>query len=216
VFDRIHPMFEQRSFIVLNIVRLVTCLAIPVLLADPMMSVALLLIVACVSILISFRNFFGTDGSDQMIVIVYVSLLVYASSANALVRDSAVAFLGGQCILSYVSAGIAKAVSPVWRDGLALRRIFSTETYGVAVVRKTLSLLPQSVNVALCWTVILVESLFFLVVFAPWQVCLIFLAWGLVFHLVNAVAMGLNTCFWAFPAAYPAVLLLNHWLAIKP
>jgi len=215
LFARIRFIFEYRSFVAVNGIRLAACLALPWVLGDHVLAFALLFVVASISILISFRNFVGADGSDQMNVIVFVSLAVYALTSDRFIQDAALAFLGAQCILSYVVSGVAKAVSPSWRNGIALRQIFRTATYGLPAAERALNALPQAVNRALCWTVIVVESSFFLAIFLPWPICIAFLAWGIVFHLSNAVVMGLNTFFWAFLAAYPAVLVLNHWLALK-
>ena len=41
---------------------------------------------------------------------------------------------------------------------------------------------------------------------------ILFLAWGVVFHIANAFTMGLNTFFWSFLATYPALLYLWHVL----
>jgi len=35
---------------------------------------------------------------------------------------------------------------------------------------------------------------------------LVFLGWGLAFHLMNALVMGLNSFLWAFLATYGAII----------
>jgi len=45
--------------------------------------------------------------------------------------------------------------------------------------------------------------------------CLALVAWGVLFHLMNAVVMGLNSFFWAFvatcpPAIYCSIVVGNH------
>jgi hypothetical protein len=45
----------------------------------------------------------------------------------------------------------------------------------------------------------------------PWR--LLFLGWGVAFHLGCAVVMGLNNFLWAFIATYPALLFAADWLA---
>lgn len=37
-----------------------------------------------------------------------------------------------------------------------------------------------------------------------------FFAWGLLFHLANALVMGLNSFIWAFVATYPAILFTKE------
>jgi hypothetical protein len=54
-----------------------------------------------------------------------------------------------------------------------------------------------------------------LVAFAPWvpsPVGLMLLGSGLVFHLLVALTMGLNTFLFAFAAAYPAALYTSNLL----
>ena len=45
-------------------------------------------------------------------------------------------------------------------------------------------------------------------------------AWGVAFHVMNAVVMGLNSFFWSFAATYPAVIFCaigpGYGLAITP
>jgi hypothetical protein len=215
LFAHIQFIFEHRSLVAVNVIRLAACLALPWVLGDRALAFTLFLTVASISILISFRNFVGADGSDQMAVIIFVSLAIYTLTSDRFIQYAALLFIGAQCVLSYVVSGIAKAISPTWRSGVALRQIFRTGTYGVPAAERALYAMPQAINVALCWMVIVVESLFFLVIFLPWPVCGLFLAWGIVFHVGNAIVMGLNTFLWSFVAAYPAILVLNHWFALK-
>jgi hypothetical protein len=69
---------------------------------------------------------------------------------------------------------------------------------------------PKTINYFLCWTIILVESLFFLFVFIPAPYFLVFLLWGIAFHIYNAGAMGLNNFLWAFIGTYPAIIFVNQ------
>ena len=64
----------------------------------------------------------------------------------------------------------------------------------------------RGVGVALCWSVIVMETLFPLCLVVPQPWGWPFLGWGVAFHLLCAVIMGLNSFFWAFVATYPALL----------
>lgn len=158
------------------------------------------------TLLFTYRRGFGDDGSDQMNSILLVTLLLCVRpGASALVLELGLVFIALQACLSYASAGIAKLVSPTWRSGEAIYRIFNTGAYGVPAIARLLRG-RRWLNLALCWSVILVESLFPLVLILPGPWPWLFLAWGAAFHLQCAAIMGLNSFFWAFVATYPAIL----------
>jgi hypothetical protein len=60
------------------------------------------------------------------------------------------------------------------------------------------------------WSVIIVECAFPLVVIAPFPLMVVLLSLGMLFHLLCAVIMGLNSFLWAFVATYPALVFANH------
>lgn len=172
--------------------------------------------VVATSFALSYRSIFGQDGSDQMSSLIFVSLLIASlTPSNAIVREAALAFIAAQAVLSYLVAGIAKAAGPVWRNGDATLLIFNTQGYGLESVARVLFAVPAAARL-LTWTVVVMECTFPLVFVAGPRWCWIFLGWGLAFHLLNAVVMGLNSFLWAFGAAYPAIIFcllrLDHWL----
>jgi len=147
-----------------------------------------MLTVATSSLVLSFRNVVGNDGSDQMSLILFAALSIAALSHDLFIRSAGLVFIAVQSIL----------------------QIMNTRTYGLEGVARSLARLPGTVNGALCWTIILVETLFFLVLFLPSPWFLVFLMWGLIFHAYNAIVMGLNTFFWSFVATYPCIVFFNH------
>lgn len=153
---------------------------------------------------------YGEDGSDQMLLIVSAGLAAYAFVPDHPLRPAGLWFIGAQAVLSYGAAGFAKLASPVWRGGQASQLIFRTATYSFDGLAHLLAASPR-LSWVLSWTTIAFECLFPLVLIAPQPVALSFLAAGVVFHLLNAVVMGLNVFFWAFLATYPAIMLLREW-----
>jgi len=157
------------------------------------------------------RTRFGGDGSDQMGLV--VALGVVLMSAGRAAGDSSLAWCGvlaiaGQAAIAYPAAGIAKWVSPVWRSGVALPRVMNTQTYGHAGAAR-LAARSRLLSRALCWLIILSESLFPLVLLLPQPLAVASLACFALFHLSNAYFMGLNAFVWSFLATYPAVLTAN-------
>ena len=196
-----------------RVVLAIRLLALAVVLLAPFggwaFSAGMVLLVATI-LLFNARCVVGADGSDQMMSIIFVTLLFCVGpQGTPFTREVAVWFIALQTSLSYSAAGLAKLMSSQWRGGEAIYRIFNTATYGLPSVSRFLAGRTR-LNLLLCWTVIVVETLFplCLVLPEPWNYA--FIAWGVVFHLANAAIMGLNVFLWAFLATYPALIYINH------
>jgi len=160
---------------------------------------------------VSRRSVFGSDGSDQMGMV--ISLGVAIMSAGIAFGDRNLAFVGvfaiaGQATLAYFVAGAAKLVSPTWRGGHAMARVMSTRTFGHPLAARIAAGKPRLSHV-LCWFVIVTEMLFPLVFIVPPTVAIVALACYAIFHFANAYFMGLNAFVWPFLATYPSVMLMN-------
>jgi hypothetical protein len=186
---------------------------------DPLsqVTVYLLFIVVATSLLLAIRNPIGNDGSDQMSVIISIALLITFIFRDPKIAAISLYFIAAQSILSYVIAGGAKMLSKKWRSGAAIFQIMNTESYGSEPIALYLQRSSPVVSAVLSWNVMLVETSFFAVVILPYPYFLIFLVWGLFFHVYNAVIMGLNNFLWVFLSTYPAILYANialhHYLA---
>jgi hypothetical protein len=173
--------------------------------SHPLASACVFAIVAA-SIVMYWRAPLGLDGADQMSLITFVALAVYKLfPADVHVAQASLWFIAFQGCLSYCAAGIAKVVSPVWRSGEAVRGILGTRTYGS---RTSASLVRRydGTCVALSWLLMLFECSFPLALAFGETGFVVFAVLGVLFHISNAVIMGLNTFVWAFVATYPAIL----------
>lgn len=164
------------------------------------------------NLLLHVRNTYGLDGSDQMQAIVLAALLLYHVAPDDTGRRIALGFVAAQSLLSYFAAGIAKSVSPVWRNGTAIAGVLDTLSYGTSRGTRIINRWP-ALSTALCWSTLAFECAMPLLVFVSPQACLVFLGVGLAFHAGIALAMGLNLFFWSFAATYPCVYLLSTWVA---
>lgn len=149
------------------------------------------------------RSAYGGDGADQMLLVVFSGLAL----AGLLPRSGVaplipVGFVAAQLTLSYIVAGVAKAVSREWRDGSGITGVLSTYGYGSPAASALLRSHP-SLALIMSWSVILFESTFWLAWLLPWPAGLVYLAMGAMFHLGVALLMGLNTFVFAFLATYP-------------
>lgn len=165
-------------------------------------------------LLFQFRTPYGLDGSDQVSMVVIAALFIQAVvSESVLVAHAAIWFIALQACLSYFTSGVAKLVSPVWRDGTGLVGVMKTRDYGRPVLGQLLATHPSLAWLA-AWGVILPEILFPTVLFLGFPIAFAFLLWGFIFHLMAALIMGLNGFVWSFLATYPA--LVHVILTLNP
>jgi hypothetical protein len=150
----------------------------------------------------------GLAGFDQMTTIVLVGVLLAVAFPGTSIAVAGLAFVAMQACLAYLTAGVAKAVSPAWRQGTAVTGILSTRAYGSRGISALVSR-SQSLGFLLDWTTIGYEVLFPAAVIAGGWVLLAWLVAGLTFHVAIAVSMGLHMFIWTFGATYPAVLFFS-------
>ena len=152
----------------------------------------------------------GEDGSDQMIAILAISFsiaLIFGACPGVL--EAGLYFIGAQSVLAYTTAGIAKLLSPEWRNGTAVLGTLSTRSHGM---RWAATVVQQSpvLQYALCWSTIIFEIAFVSALFLPLPLLVALLVIGMMFHASIAVTMGLNGFFWAFVSTYPSAIFLNE------
>lgn len=202
-------LFNERGVKLLLTLRLVALLLVLVV---PMGGASFSWIMALLvvnNLAFNWRRLLGDDGSDQMSSIILITLALCAGIGSSnFTLHLGLWFIALQACLSYSAAGIAKLVSPQWRTGEAIYGIFNTGTYGMKSVALFLQK-RKGLCVLLCWSVIIIETLFplCLVLPEPWNWG--FLVWGALFHLQCAVIMGLNSFLWAFIATYPAIIYVS-------
>ena len=165
---------------------------------------ALLATVALTTSTMMLRTTFGLEGSDQVVLLLFVTLTLIFVHPSPIVIDIGLWFIALQTALAYFTSGIYKITSRTWLDGSALVGIFGTQAYGHPAVARLLALHPQATT----WLSRLfcaAECAFPLVLVLPASALPPFLVGGLLFHLCCAFFMGLNNFLWAFVAMYPAV-----------
>jgi hypothetical protein len=196
-------LFEYRVFVGLIAAQLAAAVLLLVGIL-PGGALALTGVLLGVHMLFLLRNQYGLDGSDQMMLMVLWGLFAYRLHPTERMLTIAFAFIAGQLVLSYCTAGFAKATSKVWRGGDAVPKVLSTASYGTHWLADLL-LRHRTLAVLSCWFVILYECGGPAVLWLHPAVCLAFIGVGAIFHLSIAMFMGLNIFFWSFIATYPAV-----------
>jgi len=160
--------------------------------------------------LINIRLLVGRDGADQMQNIIWAGLFAVCLPLNETVRWVAIGFIIAQLVLSYLTSGIAKLLSAVWRDGSGVQLITRMATYcppGIAGLFRN-----RRLSFITCWLIILFEIFSPLLLFFGQTGVIVFITLGTLFHASIAVAMGLTTFVFAFVATYPVLyVFVMHW-----
>lgn len=193
VYDR---TFSEKGFLFLLEVRLLAACLLPI-----WPNIFLLLFLAKSTLLIAMR-WRGTfnGGSDTMTFHILIGVLAAAVFPYDNVVEAAIWYIAVQVCLSYFVSGFAKLKSASWRDGSALPIFLSTTIYG-----------PQKIHSSLAkfaaWAVILFECTFPLALLNT-NIAVGYIAVALAFHWTNWYVFGLNRFFWAWLAAYPALVAI--------
>jgi hypothetical protein len=198
-------ILNDRSFRCILYLKLALTIALLILSAFGIISSFVVLSIIITLLLVSLRSQYGLDGSYQMSLIVLFGILIASFfDMHSKVSTLCLWFIGGQVVLAYFIAGLTKIISPIWRKTHALNAILSTKTYGHEKLFKLVTK-NKYIGFILCWPMIIFE-LSFASCFGSVNLCLTFFLIGFLFHLFNAVIMGLNTFMFAFLSTYPAVL----------
>lgn len=203
--ESLKQLLSPRVFVGILVLRVVALLALPFAIWFVNGALLVLAIVVLTSLLLSLRSPYGLDGSDQMSVLIFGALFLAHLGGSTLALEAGLWFVAGQSCLSYFTSGFAKITSLHWRAGDVVFRIFNTRTYGYAPVARFLYARPGLTRM-LTWAAVVMECIFPLALLLGFPGCLVLIGWGVVFHAMNAIIMGLNSFFWSFVATYPAVI----------
>jgi hypothetical protein len=196
------------SFAVLLALRLVAAVGVLVspMASRPYGAALSLLLVTQLGLWIR-RGGLGLFGADKMLLVVGgAAWLATVVAHDEVATRAAVWFIAAQAALAYFVSGFFKLLAASWRSGRALQSVLETQALGSQALSRLLVARPALARV-LCWTVILWECLFPLVLLLPGWLKLPVLGAGLLFHVSIAIVMGLNQFVWAFAATYPALWL---------
>ena len=196
-FGILGVVFDEHGFTALLCVRLVCAF---VAFFFPNFILMLVLFLSTLLIAVRWRGSFN-GGSDYMTLIVSGCLSVAWGFPRA--EKACLYYVAVQTCLSYFMAGMAKIRKKDWWTGKALSDFLKSEYYDVPERLRSLTK-QRSLLVAVSWMILTFECVFPLSLCKP-EICAIFIAFALVFHLGNVYAFGLNRFLFAWAAAYPAL-----------
>lgn len=172
----------------------------------------LLLVVGCLGVLLQRPGVgapAGVDGAERLLTSIALVLGAALLLGNDTALEAALAFLAMVALLEYGGAGAWKATRlRDWTSGRCVLLVLSAHSYGWPAMASLLARRPILARVAGAGTVLLEVSAPLALVL-PTAAAAALLAILLVFHLVNAFVMGLNTFVLPYAATYPAVLHVN-------
>lgn len=207
----IGKLFSRQYFNVLLIAKIALTIGMYFLTLRSLTWTFFIVTLLFISLLINYRDVFGKEGSDQMQLITLIVLAIstnYYSTHN--IMTIGLIFIAAQSYLSYFVAGVSKIVSKSWRKGDALFCIINTSSFGNKRLAKVMYKNKSSFYVG--WFVILIELFFPITLFIPLHYLIICLILMFIFHIANAIIMGLNIFPWAFLATYPSIIFVNHFI----
>ncbi len=209
--------FDTRGVLVLHFIR-VTCalISVPVLLAiaadlAPLQGAwwwlvcSLQLIVALLTVVVTWRYAMAAEGSDQLLTVILVPAASSMLIGSAFAHHAALLFVAAQAVLSYGVAGVAKIAGPLWRKGEATYRIASTAGYGHPALAELLRRHPV-LRKAADWFVIGFECAAPPMLFIGGEPLYVWLTLAATFHVMTALGMGLPIFPWAWLATYPSIV----------
>ncbi len=140
-------------------------------------------------------------GSDYMTLIILLCLCL--GMIFPVLSKAVLWYMALQLISSYFLAGFYKIRQAKWRNGTAVYGFVSSPSYKSQNFFIDKSRDPIFAMV-MAWGVMIFELSFPLVLSHPYLTGL-YLITGLLFHLANYAAFGLNRFFWVWSAGYPAL-----------
>lgn len=150
------------------------------------------------------RHRYGTDGSDQVALMVQSATGVARLSRSTQTTDALLWYVAIQANLSYAASGWVKLLGDKWRNGEALPGVMRTKTYGFEKVYRLTQAYPRA-SKYLQHSVLAMECLFPLAYLAGGRLARPFIGAAASFHVANGFVMGLGRFMTAFPSMHPFV-----------
>ncbi len=202
-------LYKYPNVLFILVVQLIAASFIPIIYYNLTIASVLCFLIALCSILIALRGRTGYCGADLMTKITFLAIGLALLSSNLQVWRACLVFLSGQVLVAYGTPGILRISNKKWLNGSQLLNIIRLNTYGHRSIWQHAVNYPVLVK-ASAIGVVLFEFGSLFALFLPLPFLLLYLACGLIFHLLNSIIMGLNTFFLSFIAIYPALI----WLSI--
>lgn len=158
--------------------------------------------------LIEYRFPFSNTAADQIQLLIWIGLSIFAVAGEGVGQALALGFIGMTGLLAYFTAGVAKLFKRSWREGTAVEQVIKSDVFGMPTLA---SMVPIGLLSPLaCWSTLTLEiGGPALVAFGP-EAAIVFCTMAVLFHVGIAFTMGLTPFIFGFGATYPAI----YWIAL--
>ncbi len=197
-------------FTVLFIVRLLCALAVVACVFRGTLPAWALWLIFATNLVANYRLETASGAAESLGLVVIFTCAAYLNGAvSESFASIGLWFVAIHTCIAYVSNGLVKIQSKLWCQGTFISHLFSGSRFRNDSVG---GFLARHVWVSkfLCWSTILGECLFPVVLWVGDELRIVLLAGGFLFHLGIGVLMGLNNFFWTFVATYPCFLYLGR------
>lgn len=201
-------LFSYPNILLLFILKLILIGLLFFTLDSPVIFGITCIFLVVLAIIISIRGNEGTTGADQINTITLLIVGLCILSPSELSWRVGIIFLALQLIIAYSTSGWIRILQPTWRNGEDLLVVLRQHTYGNRFIWNIGKKYPKLIKYT-SLSILIFESIALLIVFMPIKVVVLYLSIGIVFHLLNAIIMGLNTFVWSFIPLY----LSYFWVA---
>ncbi|MHC0432932.1 alpha/beta fold hydrolase [Streptomyces sp. O3] len=150
------------------------------------------------------RHRYGTDGSDQVAILVQTATGAARLVPSPQAKDALLWYVALQANLSYLISGWVKLLGEPWRDASALPGVMRTRTYGHQGMFQWTQDHPRAARY-LTHGVLALECLFPLAYASGGRLARPIIASAAAFHLANGYFMGLGRFVTSFTAMHPMV-----------
>ncbi|MET9760096.1 alpha/beta fold hydrolase [Streptomyces sp. NPDC006372] len=150
------------------------------------------------------RHRYGTDGSDQVSVLVQTATGMARLSTRPQTQDALLWYVALQANASYLVSGWVKLLGTAWKDATALGGVMRTRTYGHRPTYELTQRYPRAAKY-LTHGVLALECLFPVAYLAGGRLARPVIASAGTFHLANGLVMGLGRFVTAFTSMHPMV-----------
>jgi hypothetical protein len=194
-------IFSNRSLTILSLLEV--CVAsLGFFLLSPWVWVTLF--VFRLIICIRFRGTFN-GGSDMMVLVVLTGLIIISFAPTIRLLNLGFIYVTVHVLYSYVRAGLAKISQREWRNGTAIAEFLNRSLFE-DVQNLSVKMSPHLYFVrGLAFLAIIFELTVPLALLGS-QYTVVFATLAILFHFINFFLFGLNRFFWAWIAAWPAIL----------
>jgi hypothetical protein len=203
-------VFGYTAFQVSAILRIIGSLGTLVgLLYAPVIVHTFLILCITAYFYLFYRLPYALDGSDQITLFVLIGTLIMTldGGSGEFVRLGAAA-ITIHAVLSYLTSGVAKLLSQLWRNGKGLTGVMTSAEFGNSLIGRFLTHRPI-IAAIVSWYIIFSHLFVGGAYLFGGKIALVAVCMSAAFHIAVATVMRLNNFVWSFAAIYPSVLFLS-------